>query len=129
MRNRHSSHPHEYVRLRCGSGGIILPGLTRAPVKSIYSHGFRRVAACTPRVGVADAARNLAQTLGLANKASASGAVLAVFPELGLCFYAIEHLLFQDALLDAVERALGDLARVSSELDSMLVRIPGEVDR
>ena len=88
MRNRHSSHPHKYVPLRGGGGGIILAGLTRAPVGSIYSHGFLRIPACTPRVAVADAARNLAQTLELANEAPASGAVLAVVPELGLCSYA-----------------------------------------
>jgi NAD+ synthase (glutamine-hydrolysing) len=95
--------------------------LTRAPFNSIYSHGFLRVAACTPRVAVADVSYNLAQTLGLAYKASASGAVLAVFPELGLSAYSIDDLLFQDALLEAVERALEQLVRASSEINSILV--------
>lgn len=34
---------------------------------------------------------------------------IALFPELGLSAYAIEDLLFQDALLDAVERAIDQL--------------------
>lgn len=88
---------------------------------SIYSHGFARAAACTPRVSVADPARNVRATLDLAEKASAAGAVLAVFPELGLSAYAIEDLLFQDALLDAVEEALADVVRASADWGTVLV--------
>jgi NAD+ synthase (glutamine-hydrolysing) len=91
------------------------------PFNSIYSHGFVRVAACTPRVVVADVAANLAATLELARRASAEGAALAVFPELGLCAYSIEDLVAQDALLDAVERAANELLRATAGLDTILV--------
>jgi NAD+ synthase (glutamine-hydrolysing) len=90
------------------------------PFNSIYAHGYARVAVCTPRVAVADVARNLAETVELASKAEEAGAVLAVFPELGLSAYSIDDLLFQDALLDAVERALGELVRASASLRPML---------
>jgi NAD+ synthase (glutamine-hydrolysing) len=91
------------------------------PFNSIYAHGYARVAACTPRVAVADVSRNWTETLALASRASAAGAALAVFPELGLSAYAIDDLLFQDALLDAVERALGEIVRASEALRPILV--------
>ena len=92
-----------------------------APFNSIYTHGFARVAACTPRVAVADVAANLAATLDLARRASKRGAVLTVFPELGLCAYSIEDLLAQDALLDAVEQAAAALIRESATLDTIIL--------
>jgi NAD+ synthase (glutamine-hydrolysing) len=91
------------------------------PFDSIYAHGFVRVAACTPWVAVADVAANLRATLELARRASAEGVALAVFPEIGLSAYSIEDLLAQDALLDAVERAAGEVVRASEELDTVLV--------
>ena len=39
------------------------------------------------------------------SRAEAERVALMVFPELGLSAYAIDDLLFQDAVLDAVERA------------------------
>jgi NAD+ synthase (glutamine-hydrolysing) len=91
------------------------------PFHSIYAHGMLRVAACTPRVAVADVAHNLRATLELAGAASAAGAALAVFPELGLSAYAIDDLLHQDALLAAVEHALDDLVSASGALAPVLV--------
>ncbi|RPI63501.1 MAG: NAD(+) synthase, partial [Lysobacterales bacterium] len=91
------------------------------PSESLYAHGFVRVAACTPCVTVADVTANLRATLELARDASAAGAALAVFPELGLCAYSIDDLVAQDALLDAVEGAAAELVRASAELDTVLV--------
>lgn len=91
------------------------------PFDSIYSHGYLRVAACTPCVAVADVPRNLSETLALAARASAQGAALAVFPELGLSAYSIDDLLFQDALLDAVEDAVDELTRASDRLNPILI--------
>jgi NAD+ synthase (glutamine-hydrolysing) len=88
---------------------------------SIYSHGYVRVAACTPRVAVADVSTNLAETLALASRASARGAALAVFPELGLSAYSIDDLLLQDALLGAVEHAVDELIRASERLNPVLI--------
>lgn len=86
-----------------------------------YAHNFVRVAAATPKVRVADPATNIAETLALAKACDAEGAALVVFPELGLSGYAIDDLLFQDALLDRVEAGLGELAAASAGLGAMLI--------
>jgi NAD+ synthase (glutamine-hydrolysing) len=91
----------------------------RPSFDSIYSHGYLRVAACTPRVRVADVAANLKATLELAREAAALGAAVAVFPELGLSAYALEDLHVQDALLDAVDSAVGELLRASGDLGTI----------
>src|SRR5262249_18728234 len=77
---------------------------------SLYAHDFIRVAAATPDVAPADPRFNLAATEALLVKADAEAAAIAVFPELGLSAYAIDDLLFQDAMLDGVEAALAQLA-------------------
>ncbi len=94
---------------------------TQGQFRSPYTHGFFRVAACTPSVGIADPAANAAATLDLARQADRVHAGLAVFPELGLSAYAIDDLLFQDAMLEAVEDAICSLAEASRELQPILV--------
>ncbi|WP_419897231.1 NAD(+) synthase [Roseomonas sp. USHLN139] len=88
---------------------------------SIYRHGFARVAACTTRISPANPAANAAAILEAAREAHAAGAATAVFPELGLSGYAIDDLLLQDTLLDAVETALAALARDSAALRPLLL--------
>jgi NAD+ synthase (glutamine-hydrolysing) len=89
--------------------------------RSIYRHGFARVAACVPNSAVADPASNAAAILGMAQDCSARGVAVAVFPELCISGYAIEDLLQQDVLLSAVEQALADLAQGSAGLLPMLI--------
>lgn len=88
---------------------------------SLYSHEFLRIAACVPRARVADPNFAVEETLRLAKQGDADGAALMLFPELGLSSYAIDDLLFQDALLDAVERAIGCVAEASAQLYPVLV--------
>ena len=83
---------------------------------SIYRHGFARVAACTLPVTLADPASNAEATAAFAARCAAEGAVLAVFPELGLSGYTIEDLRQQDAVLDAVEHAIVSLRDRSADL-------------
>lgn len=73
---------------------------------SIHRHGLVRVAAATPAVHVADPAANAAATIERVEAAHAAGADLVVLPELGLSGYAIDDLLTQEALLDAVEAGI-----------------------
>jgi NAD+ synthase (glutamine-hydrolysing) len=87
-----------------------------AAFHSIYRHGFARVAACTLPVSLADPASNAEATAALAEDCAAEGAVLAVFPELGISGYTIEDLRQQDAVLDAVEQAIGSLRERSAGL-------------
>jgi NAD+ synthase (glutamine-hydrolysing) len=88
---------------------------------SPYHHEFLRIASCVPRVEVADPEYNLTQTVELARRGHASHVAVMVFPELGISSYAIDDLLFQDALLDRVERAIGELAAASRELFPVLI--------
>jgi NAD+ synthase (glutamine-hydrolysing) len=84
---------------------------------ALYRHGFARLAACTTRIALADPAANAESVLSAARDCHARGAAVAVFPELGLSGYAIDDLLLQDVLLDAVEEAV---ARVVAESAGLL---------
>ncbi|HEV2364392.1 MAG TPA: NAD(+) synthase [Caulobacteraceae bacterium] len=95
--------------------------MSRGPFHSLYTHGFVRLAAATPAVRPADPAFNAAAALELAKRADKARAVLVAFPELGLSAYAIDDLLLQDALLDAVETAIGELVQASRRLYPALV--------
>jgi NAD+ synthase (glutamine-hydrolysing) len=88
---------------------------------SLYTHDFVRVASCVPRTRVAGVFDNLAETLRLAEQADKQKSAIALFPELGLSAYAIEDLLFQDALLDEVDRAIDQLVEESRQLFSVIV--------
>ena len=87
---------------------------------SPYTHGFIRACVCIPKLRVADPDFNTAQTLGLAKKASALGAAVALFPELGLSAYSNEDLFHQDALLEATLAALGTLIEESRTFSPVL---------
>ena len=91
------------------------------PFQAIHSHGFVRVAACTPEVAVGDPAFNAAETLALAKDGAARGCDLMLFPELGLSAYAIDDLFLQDALLAEVERQIEGLAAASADLAPVLI--------
>ena len=88
---------------------------------SLYEHGFARVAACTADVFIADPARNAASIADVARQCSEQGVAVAVFPELALTGYAIDDLLGQDVLLDAVQDALGELVAASADLLPVIV--------
>jgi len=77
-----------------------------ASFESLYRHDFVRIAACVPRTRVGAVTANLEETIRLARRGNELNAALMVFPELGLSAYAIDDLLFQDALIAAVEQAI-----------------------
>ncbi|MDR1386960.1 MAG: NAD(+) synthase [Propionibacteriaceae bacterium] len=85
------------------------------------SHGFVRVAACAPPVRVADPAANVAAVIQAARTLQDQAVAWAVFPELGLSGYAIDDLLLQDTLLEAVRAALAELVEASRQLSPTLV--------
>ncbi|GAB6843234.1 NAD+ synthase (glutamine-hydrolyzing) [Methylorubrum rhodinum] len=91
------------------------------PFRSLYAHGFARVAACTGRSHPGDPAANVEAILALAGECHREGAALAVFPELCVSSYAIEDLLLQTALLDAVEAGIARLVAASARLTPVLV--------
>ncbi|MCE4226439.1 NAD(+) synthase [Methylobacterium sp. C25] len=89
--------------------------------RSLYRHGFARVAACTVHSHPGDPAANAEAVLDLARRCHEDGAVLAVFPELCLSSYAIDDLLLQETLLDAVETAVARLIEASRTMRPVLV--------
>ena len=88
---------------------------------SLYAHDFVRISSCVPHIRLARVADNVAETIRLAAKADALKAAVAVFPELGLSSYSLDDLLFQDALLDAVEAGIDELIECSRQLYPVLV--------
>jgi NAD+ synthase (glutamine-hydrolysing) len=83
------------------------------PFHSPYAHGFVRLAVCVPRLRPADPAYNTDAMLELLRQADAASAAVALFPELGISAYAIDDLLLQQTLLEAVERQIAKLAEAS----------------
>ncbi|WP_457092396.1 NAD(+) synthase [Microvirga sp. P5_D2] len=81
-----------------------------------YRHDFARIAACVPRIEVADPSFNVERTLELLHRGHQERIALMVFPELGLSAYAIDDLLHQDVLLEAVERGIARLVEESTDL-------------
>jgi NAD+ synthase (glutamine-hydrolysing) len=92
-----------------------------SPFHSAQWQGFVRVAACTPRISVGDPEANAGETLALLHEGESRGVDLMVFPELGISAYAIDDLLLQDALLDAVDAAIGRLTEATTKLRPVVV--------
>ena len=67
--------------------------------QSLYPHDFARIASCVPRTRVAMFRPISPRPSVLRGRATRVKAALMIFPELGLSAYAIDDLLFQDALL------------------------------
>src|SRR6266700_902318 len=88
---------------------------------SPYRHQFVRVGACVPQVAIAEPATNADQALALVQQGDKAGVALMVFPELCLSAYAIDDLLFQDAVLDAVAAQVDRLVLASKKLAPVFV--------
>ncbi len=91
------------------------------PFYDFHTHGFVRVAACTPHVRPADVAGNAAGVIEQAKRAHERHVDLLLYPELSLSSYAIDDLLMQGALLDAVELRLAEIVSASETLHPVLV--------
>ena len=88
---------------------------------SPYRHQFVRLGVCVPPVAIAEPAKNAAAVLDLVAAGDKDGAALLLFPELCLSAYAIDDLLFQDAVLDAVEGEADRLIAASEKLSPVFV--------
>ncbi|WP_305098589.1 NAD(+) synthase [Croceibacterium aestuarii] len=82
----------------------------------MHRHGFIRVATSTPRVRTADVAYNRDGIIDELQRAHAAHVDLLVYPEMCLSSYALDDLVMQDALLDAVEHAVIAVVRASKGL-------------
>ncbi|MDO4665079.1 MAG: NAD(+) synthase [Actinomycetaceae bacterium] len=88
---------------------------------NLYNHGFARLAAATTRIWPGQPARNIEEIVDAARDADGNGAAVTVFPELCISGYSLEDLVLQDALLDAVDDALEELAALTSTLRTMVI--------
>ena len=77
---------------------------------SLYSHGFARVAACTPSVALGEPDTNAERIVEQVRQCHDDGVALALFPELSVSGYSLDDLLLQDVLLDAVDAAIVKIA-------------------
>src|SRR4051794_24028917 len=89
--------------------------------RSIYAHGFARVAACTGRTAIADPSANAKTVNRQAGECAHDGVAVALFPEMVLTGYSIEDLFLQDPVLDDVESAIEEIVAASAELLPVLV--------
>jgi NAD+ synthase (glutamine-hydrolysing) len=89
--------------------------------RSLYRHGFARVAACTTRTTLADPAANAEAILAMARSCDEQSVALTVFPELCISGYAIGDLLQQTVVLDAVEAAIDTIVDASASLLPLLL--------
>jgi NAD+ synthase (glutamine-hydrolysing) len=89
--------------------------------RSLYRHGFARVAACTTRTALADPVTNAQSILRMARDCDRQAVAVAVFPELGISGYSISDLLQQTTVLDAVETAIETIVAGSAELMPLLL--------
>lgn len=72
-------------------------------------------------VRVADPAFNAGGIIKLAEEAAEEGAILALFPELGISAYSNEDLFHQDALLTGVLDALKDILEATKDLNLITI--------
>jgi NAD+ synthase (glutamine-hydrolysing) len=88
---------------------------------SPYSHECVRLATCVPQVAVADPVKNGDQIAAMVADGERDGIAVMLFPELGLSAYAIDDLLFQDALLDGVVVQIARLLELSRDRVAVIV--------
>lgn len=75
----------------------------------MFYHGFLKVATSSPKVSVGDPFANVEVMLRALQKAQDHQAGILVFPELSICGYTCQDLLFQDYLLQDVKGAIEQL--------------------
>src|SRR3954452_416222 len=89
--------------------------------RNAYAQGFARVAACTLPVALADPAANAERVIAVVKECHDESVAVALFPELSLSGYAIDDLLMQDVLLDAVDAAVVTIAEATAKLLPLVV--------
>ncbi|MBH1943512.1 NAD(+) synthase [Erythrobacter sp. YJ-T3-07] len=96
-------------------------GQSAHPFFDLHTHGFVRVATCTPCVRPADVSGNAKSIVEIARDAHEAGVDFAVYPELCVTGYAIDDLHLQSAVIDAAETAVARIIEESEGLTPVLV--------
>jgi len=84
-------------------------------------HGFIRVAAAVPKVGVADIGANSREVVSLMQEAEARDVAIVVFPELCLTAYTCADLFFQEALHCSLDKALRKILDQTKSLQTIAI--------
>ena len=84
------------------------------------SYGFLRVAAASPRVWLANPAKNAAEIIRMAGEAAKNGTSVLVFPELCVTGYSCADLFAQERLLTAAEEAVAQVLKATKGLQLLL---------
>ena len=91
------------------------------PFHAMHGHGFVRVATSTPPVRTADVSYNRDGIIAEARRAHECHVDLLVCPELCLSSYALDDLVMQSALLDAVEAGVEAIVAASADWSPVLL--------
>jgi len=103
--------------------------MTTQTLFSSTSLGLLRVAAVSPEMRVADVAFNTTKTIDAMHTAKGQGAVLAVFPELGITGYSCGDLFRQESLRAAAFDGLGQISQASRQIGiGAIVGLPIAID-
>lgn len=85
------------------------------------NYGYITVASAIPQVRVADVDYNVEQIERFVVDADKRGVEILVFPELSVTGYSCQDLFAQQALLDRVEKKIGDLLELTKQCDVISV--------
>ncbi|MEA1052622.1 NAD(+) synthase [Lamprobacter modestohalophilus] len=96
---------------------------------NLYQQGLVRAAVCVPEVRISNPPANAEATIRLARRAHEAGALIALFPELGLTAYSNDDLFHQQTLLDSALAALAQVVEASRALRPLIaVGLPLRID-
>lgn len=84
------------------------------------NYGFIRGACITPELKVADCIFNTEKIIEESKKAVEKGASIIVFPELSITGYTCGDLFFQRTLQNSAEKAVGEIALKTTELEALI---------
>ncbi len=90
-------------------------------MKNASDFGFVKVAACSPRIAVANPDQNAEGILEAVSNASKQGAQVILLPELTISGYSAADLLQQERLLNRCEAALGKILAKTVRNSSVIV--------
>ena len=83
--------------------------------------GFVKVAACTPKIKVADVGYNVSQITRQIESCKGQGVKIAVFPELCITGATCGDLFYQEILLKKAMQGLIDIAKASQDYDALVI--------
>ena len=83
--------------------------------------GFVKVAACTPKIKVADVGYNVSQITRQIESCKGQGVKIAVFPELCITGATCGDLFYQEILLEKAMQGLIDIAKASRDYDALVI--------